>query len=218
MYRHLVFKQWYLSVAWNNMKKTSLQSGFTLIETLVAILILALSITALLSLAANGFFTVRYSRNQIVADALVQETIEYLRNRRDSMYIEGLSWEDFVNSLNVDVRGEVFPYDPNNLYGCYKEEGCIVDGYTLDTSIYECEGGPCEPVIFFPEVGVYGYERGKYPFGQVEGYQTSFVRKVRARITDEKRHQMKVDVEIEWKNGNMTRSMTQSVVLTNWRI
>lgn len=67
----------------NSMKK---QQGFTLIETLIAVFILTLTIGGLLTLAANGYFSVRYARNQIVANNLLQESLEYIRNSRDLLF------------------------------------------------------------------------------------------------------------------------------------
>ena len=47
--------------------KSSLNKGFTLVETLLAVLILAGCIAALTELVSSGFFSVRYAKNQIIA-------------------------------------------------------------------------------------------------------------------------------------------------------
>lgn len=81
------------------------QKGFTLIETLVAILILSITMGSLMSLAAGGFYSVRYARNQIAANALMQETLEFVCNSRDSGKIQGLSWEQWRQKFYVDQSG-----------------------------------------------------------------------------------------------------------------
>lgn len=59
------------------------KTGFTLIETLVAISILLIALTGPLTIAAKGLNTAYYARDQITAFYLAQEGIEYLRNIRD---------------------------------------------------------------------------------------------------------------------------------------
>jgi prepilin-type N-terminal cleavage/methylation domain-containing protein len=62
--------------------------GFTLIETLVAITILLLSITGPLQIAANALLSTYYTRDQITAYYLATEAIEYVKNVRDTTFLE----------------------------------------------------------------------------------------------------------------------------------
>lgn len=196
------------------MKKPISQSGFTLIETLVAILILSLSVGALLALAAGGFFTVRYAKSQIIGDLLVQESIEYLKNSRDNTFVRGGAWENWLEQLSVDERGDRITYDINNPRGCFSSQGCIIDPYTTDFKIRECDGD-CTPLIFYPTQGLYGYE-SSYPFPPTEGYESNFTRTIKAEINPLDPNQVLLQVGVTWFNGNVAKTAAQSIVVTNW--
>jgi len=63
--------------------------GFTLIEALVSISILALAIIGPLSLASTSMAAAQIARDQLVAFYLSQEGIEIVRNQRDTNRVDG---------------------------------------------------------------------------------------------------------------------------------
>lgn len=75
------------------------QKGFTLIETLVAILILMLTVSAIVGLISNIIITTRNSERSMVADYLMQEALEYVRNSRDNALNNGATWIDFTSPV-----------------------------------------------------------------------------------------------------------------------
>jgi type II secretory pathway pseudopilin PulG len=190
------------------------QKGFTLVETLVAILILTMTVGALLSLAAGGFFSVRYARNQIVGDNLLQESLEYIRNSRDTAVAQGVLWNDWLATLNVDENGQVQGYGSNT--GCFGSNGCIIDPYTLDAKIRACSKY-CDTILSYPTVGFYGYE-STYPdpIGGQEFVATSFVRTITAVESRSDPDQIIVTAKINWLNGTNPKTVSQSMILTNW--
>lgn len=189
--------------------------GFTLIETLVAILILTLSIGALLSLAAGGFYSVRYSRNQIVANNLLQESIEYIRNTRDTSFAGGVDWNDWqFNVLSVDISGSSTGTGTD---GCFSSDGCYVDPYTTGNKIKQCEGS-CPQIYYYTDKGFYGYLNNSYPFTPSQDpFETSFVRKINIVPSDKSPDQLIVTATISWLNGENQRSVSQVGIITNWR-
>jgi prepilin-type N-terminal cleavage/methylation domain-containing protein len=212
------------------------QSGFTLIETLVAILILSISISALLTLAASGFFSVRYARNQIVADALVQEGIEYIRNSRDTAYLTGeivhdngsgaRDWSAWLTRLNVNGSGNSAPYTGTNNRGCFTTNGCIVDPYTQNGKNFIACGSTCPYISYFPPntsgtgFSFYGYVGQSYPYlSSVTPVTTTYRRTVTVvpKVISGATEQIIVTVKVDWMNGNTNRSASQSVVLSNWK-
>ncbi len=194
------------------MKNHASQSGFTLIETVIAILILSLAVGSLITLAASGFFTIRYARNQIVADNLAQEALEYLRNDRDTAFLQGTDWQTWLTSLSVDEDGAP---TGDTSGGCFSEDGCRVDPYTSAAKVVACHSD-CPNTMLFSSEGFYGYDGGMYPFNSVfdlEAVETSYVRTVHTTLSTP--DQLLVEVTVEWLNGSAQRSITQSTLIAN---
>jgi prepilin-type N-terminal cleavage/methylation domain-containing protein len=189
-------------------------AGFTLIETIMAIFILSITLVGLISLAAGGFYSVRYARNQIAADALLQESLEYVRNSRDTAIQGGVSWLNWLTTLNVNAGGAANGAPLSQ--GCYSSNGCIIDPYTEGAKITAC-GTTCPTVWYYPTQGFYGYSSHSYPFpSSSDSYATTFVRKVTAVVSADS-NQITVTATISWLNGATTRSSRQSITVANWR-
>ncbi len=87
------------------MSKLNLQSGFTLLEALVAISILMVAVAAPITIAQKGLASAVYSKDQMVAAYLAQDAIEYIKNRRDEIALNNnYDWNDlrvFDNCLTT---------------------------------------------------------------------------------------------------------------------
>ena len=176
------------------------QAGFTLIETLIAIFILTLTIGGLLTLAAGGYFSVRYSRNQIVANSLLQESLEYVRNSRDTLFQQNGDWNQWLAGFS----------------DCFTTAGCAIDPYTRGTHVVPAAG---QPIIFYPTFGFYGYAGGSYPSIVTSGtapYLTTYVRTVTMKKSDTDPNQVIVNATVAWLNGSTQKTATQSILITNW--
>ena len=63
--------------------------GFTLIETMVAVLLLSVAIAGPLTIASKGLSSALVAKDQIGAYYLAQDAVEYLRFKRDSNCLAG---------------------------------------------------------------------------------------------------------------------------------
>lgn len=202
----------------NKTFSTRQNSGFTLIETVIAILILSLSIGALLTLSAGGFFSIRYARNQIVAYNLMQESLEYIRNSRDSAILQAQPWSTWKNTLSVDGNGN--QSGTNN--GCFASGGCTVDPYVnTGFSIKACSTN-CQTVYFYPanpsdssSKSFYGYLGASYAnISGITPVATTYVKKVTA--TTDPSGNVLVTSTVSWRNGSSTKTISQPMLLTGW--
>jgi prepilin-type N-terminal cleavage/methylation domain-containing protein len=94
------------------MKKTT-SHGFTLIETMVAVTILALSVAGPLFTASRVLVATEISRDKLIASYFAQEGIEKVRATRDDAYLAAYyrtptpgtdtssAWNDFLAPLGT---------------------------------------------------------------------------------------------------------------------
>ncbi|MBP9717914.1 type II secretion system protein [Candidatus Gracilibacteria bacterium] len=67
--------------------------GFTLIETLIGIAVIALVITATAELTQGSIKLSDVTHNQFAAYHLAEEGLEIVRNKRDSNWLQNRSWD-----------------------------------------------------------------------------------------------------------------------------
>jgi prepilin-type N-terminal cleavage/methylation domain-containing protein len=127
------------------MKKNTLQKGFTLLETMIAIFVLTLSITGPVYIASVAFHNTIDSRDNISAQYIAEEVIEVIRNARDAYVLE-----------NTDASGWLAQAVPG--VNCSSPIGssdvrCIMErdpsaGYVFNACPL---GGDCPQISFAPE-------------------------------------------------------------------
>lgn len=120
----------------NKKTKKKFTKGFTLIETLVAISILLLSISAPLTIASKGLASSYFARDQVTAFYLAQDAVEYVRNTRDNNYHLGANW---LNGF-PDTSGALFTVD------------------TTDGTLTLCPAGGCATLDYNNATGFYSHD------------------------------------------------------------
>ena len=72
--------------------------GFTIVETIIAIFVFSVAITAVMAVFSRGIESTDYAKNKMIASYLAQEGIEHIRNLRDNYLFFGdpNGWADFL--------------------------------------------------------------------------------------------------------------------------
>ncbi len=180
--------------------KTQKISGFTLVETLVAISILSLAILGTFTAIQSALQQSGFAKDQITAFYLAQEAVEYVRNIRDTNALKNLAVPDSATWL----QGFADTGDP-----CSSGQACEID--SAHTSVATCSGGGasgCDLLTQDSTTGVFGY-----------GYNTPtrFKRVVRFTPTaGSPVHEGVVSVTMSWTSGTFAKSFTVTESLFDW--
>lgn len=195
------------------LKINSKNSGFTLIETLVAIFILFIALNSLFSLTSNNYFTSRYAKNESTGVYLAQEAMDYIRNDRDTTAFQLHDWSSFLAHYGDPVSNTL----------CYSQDGCILDANNWADpvklgdplpAISAC-GSVCD-AFRLNDTSNFGpyYTYDVRSTGQTN---TNIRRRINITLgngTDE----MQIKVTVEWLNGEITRSVTSRTSLLEWQL
>jgi len=183
-----------------NNKIIKKNNGFTLIETMVAVIILTFSIAVFMNAISNSYFYSRYARNEITANYLLQEVVDFIKNDRDTKIVLGseTTWDTFASGY-TDSCGD-------------SSLGCTINTYNRDLTADICDTGTCGP-LYYDE----GTTTNFYNYDSVNGVETSFVRKiVVVKNTDNLDNQLDVTVTVSWRNGNQLKSKELKTYIMNW--
>ncbi len=202
-------------------KKTK---GFTLLEVLVAVLLLSITVAALLTLVSDSVTSATYGKNDITATYMGQEALDYFRNVRDTQLHQGsttATWNDFLRGVDSSMVNEFG--DPAGGIDCYSSAGCELDIFGLNSpsSIPYVRGCllSCTEVKKAVSAGVSYYTINR----STSGTPTGFVRTIRLKQptgtafnggTDV----VFVEVTVTWKNGTSARSKVFTETLYNWSL
>lgn len=162
-------------------------SGFTLLETMVAVAVLAMVIIGPLELATRSIGYAKISQNQIIASYLAQEAIEFITNKRDS---------------NMKTPGGKIL---DGLKPTCTSQNCYIDIFS--GNITACRG-IC-PYIRYGNVA--GYDGYNYSSGE----ETIFIRVI--RITElQTSIEARVEVSVNWEDRSGEKSFTLEKSIFKW--
>ena len=169
--------------------------GFTLIETLFAILIFSTALVSLIAIAGRGIAAADSAREQTIAHYLAQEGVEVARNMRDTNWLAQATWD-----ANFD--------------GCLQNTPCKVDyqGGNSTPVLASC-GGPTCPLVqesngAFVDGGNGGpsaYTRTIYVVPQDIDQISTLPREYEVVST------------VSWKSKTIQRSVTLQTILKKWQ-
>lgn len=186
--------------------------GFTLVETLIAIFIFSMSITALFALSGTTTNSGQYSKNDVIATYLAQEAVDIIRNDRDSII-----FQKFNQRGSTDWAGFISKYDV-----CFNESlGCEIDAFTK--SVYGCSGYDDDGLPACTNINVYRDTTSNVDYYGIEPLAlitpidlTSFRRKIVLYNNPDGSNSLVVVATITWKNGTSNKTKVFTETLYDW--
>lgn len=174
-------------------------TGFTLVETLIAVTILTLAVSGPLYTASRAIVSAQMSRDQLIASYLSQEGIEYVRAVRDNEFlsayqtggasVSSVAWTNFLNRIS-QCRTASCTFDPAG-----------------SGTLSQCSGQACTPLYLAPS-NIYTQQSSS-------GTVTPFTRSIRA--TDVTASDEKITSTVSWNFHGVLHSVTVTNHITPWQ-
>lgn len=194
------------------MKKNLLKKnkGFTILETLIAVLLLSLVLNSVFSLISGTLFSAQYAKNDMIASYLLQESADYIRNTRDTQarvdVVNG--WASFLSLYDL---GNPNANNPQTRVCKLKINPTSFTSPVCD----QVNGSSPEQIYYYKDTYLGSYYSTENV--SVSGKEvTTFTRLVKLSKNN---HGDEVDasITISWKNGLNLKSKTYNISFTDWQ-
>ena len=187
-------------------QKNKKRSGFTLVETLVAISVFSVSIIALMAALGKGISDSNQVKYKMTATYLAEEGIEYIRNMRDTFVLYDdvsdatVGWGDFVTKLTQCAGGCKFD-DTLARYDIDKLKNMTFSSCTANICALD-----------------YDSTSHKYLYHQL-GTLSGFTRVITANPVNpaNTKGEIKITSTVSWVKNSATYSVSFSDNLLKWR-
>jgi prepilin-type N-terminal cleavage/methylation domain-containing protein len=170
------------------------QQGLSLLEVMIAIAVVVIAITALVTISNAAISSVNESRNQAISDQYARQTLEAVRVNRDQR-----GWNSFLTSAAATPQtmaiGEYRVFSLNGTIMTYKQN---LSGSQITSQTYLCS---------IAQNSTYA----------VAG-TTSFYRLVTVWLRDAQSAQITATLCYDYRaNSNTNRKLEIQTLLTNWQ-
>lgn len=181
-----------------SLQTLSRRKGFTLVETLVAILILMMSISGPFFVVQQSLISATIARDQTTARFLAQEGIEVLRAVRDSNFLSGNIGPNWLSGFtNCDTS--------------QNPDGCMVDATANRVAqIKDACTGSCSFLNYNEATSLFNHATIAGP-----NQPSKFIRKVTIREINSGKDAF-MEVEVIWSDRGVSRNVKTQSYLFNW--
>jgi type II secretory pathway pseudopilin PulG len=181
--------------------------GFSMIETLVAITMLTLAVTAPLTLAGQGLIAANYAKDQVTAFNLAQEAIELVRFHRDNQLIaigRGTSSADWLTNIKDSSSNSSLVQEGSDPVAAPPIP------FRVDTVTGEMRSctSACPVLILDSATGIYSYLSGS---GRANSRFTRTVYVNRRGTTAPQNGDALVKAIVSWQSGGYGTTRTVSI-------
>mgnify|MGYP000257920243 CR=1 FL=1 len=170
--------------------------AFTLVETLVAISIVVIALMGPFQVVQQGLLASYAARDQLIATALAEEGVEYVRGLRDANYLYNIANPNSPRSWMFGMNGTNGP-------DCFVA-GCVVDPTQGTIAVFASSTAPLK----LSTTNVYTQAN---PSGAVA---TRFTRKV--EFLTASATEVKVTVTVSWRTNNVPLTVRVTNTLHDW--
>jgi prepilin-type N-terminal cleavage/methylation domain-containing protein len=178
------------------------KKGFTLIETLIALLIFATAVTAMMVITSHGVTDMTLVKNKYVANYLAEEGIEIVRYVRDDLYVKGQPFlPNFTDTISSCANG--CNADPILLF---ENQGRLNDVFLECNPIDNCR----------VRLDASGYYRGSLTFTEVVPFTRVITVDTDGVASEQSEHELHVKSVVTWQEGLVAHSVSSEEHLFDW--
>lgn len=201
-------------------KNNKINSGFTLIETLVALGIFSASIVSLVVVTGSGLSNVSFSKNKITASYLAAEGIEVVRNMRDGAIIADptAGFANFLTDVNLCVPSnqqisflKILPITKvaqAQIGNISVSPGCDIDAKDSPITAFSISSCPASGCPL-------DYDVNHFFTHNIGVESTNFSRVISVEELQQD-IEIKITSKVFWQQGGATRNVVMTENLFNW--
>lgn len=180
------------------------KSGFTLVETLIALSIFSISVVGLMVVLGKGISDANFAKYKNTASYLAEEGVEYIRNMRDTyvLYDSNPSdgWTQFLAKFAQ----------------CTTTNGCKYDdsltSYDLNSlksmNVNQCNGNVCS-LYYDTSTGRYGWT--------ASATSSFYTRVITMKAVDGSPDEIQIKCTVTWSTNGSPHSVVFADNLFAWR-